>query len=102
MPPVLMVAILGAEEAHVTVLVTSFAVPSAKVSVAVNCCELPNAIVGLCGLMASPTTLVEVELELEELLLPHPVKPSPSAATKIHRHSRSTLPSLARWLFSNG
>jgi hypothetical protein len=85
MPPVVMLATLGDEEAHVTVSVTLFVVPSAKVSVAVNCCELPSGIVGVCGLTARPTTLVEPG----ELLLPHPVKPSASAATKIHDNSRN-------------
>ncbi len=90
MPPVVMLAILGDEETHVTVSVTLFVVPSAKVSVAVNCCELPSGIVGFCGLTASPTTLVEPG----EVLFPHPVKPSASAATKTHENCRNTPSSL--------
>jgi len=92
MPTVVIVATVGAEDTQVTMLVTSVVLPSAKVSVAVNCCEVPSGMVGLCGLMASFTTLVEPGVVL---LLPHPLRitsTSPSAAGKTHRHCRNTTP----------
>ena len=51
-----MVAIVAADELHVTVDVTSWVVPSVYVPVAVNCCVVPKAIVGLNGLIAIETS----------------------------------------------
>ncbi len=44
-----MVATTAAEELHVTVVVMSCVELSEKVPVAVNCCVVPLAIVGLVG-----------------------------------------------------
>jgi hypothetical protein len=44
-----MVAMVGAEDSHVTMLVTSCLVPSANMPVAVNCWSVPAAICGLVG-----------------------------------------------------
>jgi hypothetical protein len=68
MPAVVIVATWGAEETQVTMLVTSIVLPPAKVSVALNCCELRREIVGLCGLIENFTTSVEAGV----LLFPQP------------------------------
>jgi len=45
----LALAKVALEEAHVTMVVTSWVLPSVKVPVAVNCCVVPAAIDGLDG-----------------------------------------------------
>ena len=48
-PPPLTTATLTLEEVHVTWLLTLNEVPSLKLALAVNCCEVPRAMFGLAG-----------------------------------------------------
>jgi hypothetical protein len=68
-PPVaLMVATLTVAEAHVTVLVRSWVLPSLNVPVAVNCWLVPRAIEGLLGF-----TVIEVRTAAVTVRLSVPV-----------------------------
>ena len=48
-PPPLMTATLTFDEVHATWLLTLNDVPSLKEALAVNCCEVPKAMLGLLG-----------------------------------------------------
>lgn len=50
------IATVADDELQVTTVVRSCVLPSVYVPVAVNCCTVPSAIVGLCGLIAIDTS----------------------------------------------
>ena len=77
----LTVATEDADEPQITELERSCVVRSEKVPVAVNCSSVPWAIVALAGVMASDTSVAEVELEAAAPLLT-PLPPHPEVAMR--------------------
>jgi hypothetical protein len=73
----LMVAIVASEELQVTVLVTSWMVPSVNVPVAVNCSASPSGSDGMAGVTAMETSAADVTV--------NPVEPvmEPDAALTV-------------------
>src|SRR5258706_4514630 len=65
-PALLIVAVATVSEDQVAVPVRSCEPPSVKVPVAVNCCVVPSAMVGVAGVMASETTAAEVNASVVE------------------------------------
>ena len=62
----LIVAMAGALELHCTVLVRSCVLLSVKVPVAVNCCVIPRATLGIAGVIARETKAAGVTFRLVE------------------------------------
>jgi hypothetical protein len=66
----LMVATVATVELQCPDCVTSWVVPSVNVPVAVNCCVMPNGIVGASGLIVIDTSAAAVTVRTVELLMP--------------------------------
>ena len=66
----LIVATVAADELHCTVVVMFWVLPSVKVPVAVNCCGIPSAMLGMAGVTAIETSAAAVMVSLVEPLMP--------------------------------
>jgi hypothetical protein len=71
----LTIATCTEEEFHVTVAVMSFELPSVYVPLARNCCVVPKAIVGACGVIAIDTNAAGLTTRVAELLTPADAMP---------------------------
>jgi hypothetical protein len=67
---VLMTAVDTEEELHDTVAVMFFELPSLYVPLARNCCAVPKAIVGACGVIAIDTNAAGLTTRVAVLLTP--------------------------------
>jgi hypothetical protein len=65
-PALLMIAVDGVSDDHVAVLVKFCVVPSENVPVAVNCCWVPRAIEGVCGVIEIEASVAAVTVSIVE------------------------------------
>jgi hypothetical protein len=63
-PVLLIVAVLNVSLDHVTVLVKSCVLPSVKLPLALNCCIVPSASIGVAGVIPSDTSAAEVTVSV--------------------------------------